>query len=116
MFLAVDEKQQKFAIKALRKDKNFDHVMSSEILNREHSLLQKLVGHPNIINSIETNLKGTLEYQGKMEHIYYTVLEYAEHGALSNFVRRTGPLEEELARVLALQICHAVDFVHNEGY
>lgn len=46
----------------------------------------------------------------------YNVLEYAQHGALSKFVRYTGGLEEEIARLYIYQIADAIQYVHSLGY
>lgn len=46
----------------------------------------------------------------------YNVLEYAHHGPLSKFVRYTGGLEEEIARLYIYQIVDAIHFIHNLGY
>lgn len=116
VFLAEDNQGAKYAIKALRKDKNFDHDTCWQMLEREHNLLQELVSHPNIINSIDVSTTGTLTHMEQTESVYYSVIEYAANGSLSQFIRWTGPLEENLARVFALQIFHAVGFVHDLGY
>lgn len=46
----------------------------------------------------------------------YNILEYAPHGALSNFVRYTGGIEEEIARLYVYQFCDAISFIHKLGY
>lgn len=50
------------------------------------------------------------------ESIMYSVLEYAEHGSISNFVRFTGGIEERISKFFMLQICHAIEFIHQQGY
>lgn len=95
VFLATDG-YQNVAIKAIRKDKNFTTTAAKLMLAREHELLQKLFAHPNIINSLETCVEGVLNYEGQSESILYNVLEYAENGPLSKFIRVSGTLEEEI--------------------
>mmetsp|Transcript_14678 Transcript_14678/g.12919 ORF Transcript_14678/g.12919 Transcript_14678/m.12919 type:complete len:312 (+) Transcript_14678:243-1178(+) len=115
VFKVKDENDKVFAIKVIRKDKNFGYDPSI-ILQRETDLLQRLERHPNIINSISSNFEGMLTLEDQQESILYNVLEYASNGALSTFIRCTGGVEEELARPLSLQLCHAVEFIHNNGY
>ena len=50
------------------------------------------------------------------EPVMYNVLEYAEHGSLCNFIKYTGPLEEEVVRLYFLQILDAVNFMHSKEY
>lgn len=86
------------------------------MLEREYSLLQKMIHHPNIINSYGINFEGNLTHEGRSETIMYHVLEYAENGSLADIVKRSGSLHEDLAKVLILQLCHAVEFIHSEGH
>lgn len=104
VFLAKDSEGNKYAIKAIRKDKNFVKCAAAAMLEREHETLKKLEGHPNIIKSLGINLEGTLSAQNASEDIMYNVLEFAKYGALSNFVRYTGGIEEEIARLFVLQM------------
>lgn len=67
-------------------------------------MLQKLSWHPNIIKSLEIRLDGTLAHQGMTETVVYNVIELAENGSLSKYIRFTGSIEEELARLLSLQL------------
>ena len=116
VFLALNSSGHKIAIKAIRKDKNYTKSAAASMLEREHEILQKLEPHPNIIKSLGVNLDGQVILNNESENIMYNVLEYAPHGALSNFVRYTGGLEEEIARLYVLQICDAINFIHRLGY
>lgn len=116
VFLAKDSYDYKCAIKVIRKDKNYPQQSAAAMLEREHELLQNLEGHPNIIKSYRVNLDGNVVSNNQSESIMYNILEYAKHGALSNFVRYTGPIEEEIARLFILQICNAINHIHNLGY
>lgn len=104
VFLARDSEGNKCAIKAIRKDKNFVKCAAAAMLEREHETLQKLEGHPNIIKSLGINLNGTVSTQSASEDIMYNVLEFAKYGALSNFVRYTGGIEADVARLFVLQM------------
>jgi len=104
VFLAKDQSDNKLAIKAIRKDREFAKNAAEIMLQREHELLQQLEGHPNIIKSYSFNLEGTVVSGNETENIMYNVLEFAKHGAISNFVRYTGPIEENLSKFFILQI------------
>lgn len=116
VFLARDESKNLYAVKALRKDKNFTSEASKQMLEREHDLLIKLADHPNIINSLMTCCEGTLKYHEESEKICYNVLEYAQNGVISKYIRYTGALEEELARPLFLQLWNAIEYIHSQGH
>jgi serine/threonine protein kinase len=86
------------------------------MLEKEHNLLQALSGHPNIIKSFNVNLEGFVQSGDQSEPVMYSLLEFAKNGALSNFVRYTGGIEERISKLFALQICNAVKFIHDLGY
>jgi serine/threonine protein kinase len=116
VFLAQDDSQNYYAIKALRKDKNLSAQASKLVLEREHDLLLRLADHPNIINTILTWHDGTLNYREESEKVWYNVLEYAKNGAVSKFIRYTGAIEELLVRPLFLQLWSGIDYMHAQGY
>lgn len=117
VFLGQDHLHNKYAIKILRKDKGYSYEHGANMIMNEHMLLQKFDHHPNILKSYQVSLEGTLEKDGVVEKdIMYNVLEFAEHGSLSFFIRTTGPLEEEITRFQFLQIAHASEFIHNQSY
>lgn len=116
VFLAHDASNQKVAIKAIRKDKGIHLDAAAAMLQKEHDLLQYLSGHPNIIKSLQVNLNGTVRSGNESESVMYNVLEHAKHGALSNFVRYTGGIEESLTKLFALQLCNALKYVHDLNY
>ena len=116
VFLASDSLGHKVAIKAIRKDKNYTKSAAASMLQREHEMLQRLESHPNIIKSLGVNFEGEVVTKKISENIMYNVLEYAPHGAISNFIRYTGGLDEEIARLYILHISDAISFIHNLGY
>lgn len=116
VFLAQDSENNKWAIKAIRKDKGIIQEAAAAMLVREHELLQKLSDHPNIIKSYKVNLDGMVQAGEDTESVMYNVLEYAKHGALSNFIRYTGGIEESISRLFALQICNALKYIHDLDY
>jgi len=116
VFLATDSSNCACAVKVIRKDKNLSPVAASAMLEREHEMLVQLQAHPNIIRSHLTCLDGQLSAKGQSEPVMYNVLELAKHGALSNFVRHTGGMEQEVARLYACQLVSALAFMHSAGF
>ena len=116
VFLAKDALDNKYAIKVIRKDKASLQHSGDTVLKREHELLQQLSNHPNVIKPLHINYEGLLESGEESESIMYIILEYARYGTLSSFIKHTGCLEEEVARFYALQLWHAVWYIHSLGY
>lgn len=56
-----------------------------------------------------------MKVHDKTERIVFNILEYAENGALSDYIRYCGHLEEQLVPFLMFQICHAVGHLHKKG-
>lgn len=115
VFLAEDTEWNKVAVKVIHGDQKFAKVAAANLVQKEHDVLQFLEGHPNILKSLCYNINGVISNQDKSEGIMYNVLEHAENGALSNFIRYTGPLEEEIGRFFSYQICHALKYMHDMG-
>lgn len=116
VFLATTSQGEKVAIKAIRKDKNYKRLTAENMLKREHEMLEKLVDHPNIISPLGWNFDGEVVTQSGSEKVMYNVLEYAQNGAISRFIRYTGGLEEELARLFILQMANALQFIHDQEF
>lgn len=92
----------------------------------------KLGSHPNLVNMIESNKyccayrkldtsnaqkeTANAKYVIIKEEINYMILEKCSNGALSKYVKNTGPFEEEVARFLFGQLCSAVHFLHSQEY
>ena len=114
VLMARDALDNTYAIKALRKDKNYTYERGSKLLKKEHWITTKLESHPNILNSYLTNPDGNLVYRGKREEVMYNLIEYAENGTLSNYIRVTGPIEEELVWFMFYQMCDAIKFIHSK--
>lgn len=116
VFLAKDELDNKWVLKIIRQDKNYTESGAEAILKREHELLKLLKWHPNIINSYGINIKGMATMEDESTSVMYNVLEHAEHGALSHFVRSTGALQELVWQFFMMQLCSAIGFIHDHGY
>lgn len=116
VYLTQDDQHRQFAIKILRKDKNYSYERGTRILQKEHWILKKLSRHPNVLKSYYCNPDGTMVNNGKKEDIMYNILEHAENGPISHFVRITGWIEEELVRFMFLQLSDAVRYMHSHKY
>lgn len=116
VFLAKNEFGCKWAIKIIRKDKKYPTEVADKMLKREHKMLSLLKSHPNIIDSYGINLDGFATMDDECEKVKYNVIEFAENGPLSNFIRYTGAIEEDISRLLIVQLWSAVEFMHLQGY
>lgn len=112
VYLATDLSEERYAIKILRKDKKYGYQRGSTMIKKEHAIMTKLESHPNILNSYYSNPDGKLKNGTKREDVLYNVIELAENGPVSSFVRITGSIEEELVRFMFLQLSNAVHFMH----
>mmetsp|Transcript_17049 Transcript_17049/g.16744 ORF Transcript_17049/g.16744 Transcript_17049/m.16744 type:complete len:161 (+) Transcript_17049:42-524(+) len=115
VFLATDSSQQLVAVKTIRSDKKYSQSAAQALIDREAQTLALLEGHPNILRCLHSNSNGRVVVGAKTESVMYNVLEYAQNGALSTYIRQTGPLEESLARLFAFQVCSAIDHMHSLG-
>lgn len=107
--------EQQFAIKVLRKDKGFSEKSGAKVLFEEHDRMTKLNGHPNILQSYGTFTDGKLIDENCQSDVMYNVLELAENGTLSRFIKLTGGLGEHLVKFPFMQMWHAVAYIHSQG-
>jgi len=104
-----------YAVKILRKDKGISHKRGVQILQEEHDRMQLLQGHPNILKSFGTFHDGELISDLGLTSVMYNVLELAENGTSSHFIRKSGGLGENLVKFPFVQIWHALSFIHSSG-
>lgn len=76
--------------------------------------MTKLQNHPNILKSYYSNPDGVLKNGSKTEDVLYNLIELADNGPVSNIVRVTGSIEEELVRFMFLQLSDAVYYMHSK--
>ena len=115
VFLVRDWLNNKVALKIIRKENIPDLHKAKKMILNEWKALQMVQNHPNILNVNEINFDGIATLDWENEEISYLVLDYAEHGPLSNFIRITGGLEEDVARLIIMQLCNSVNFIHSWG-
>lgn len=114
VLLVEDSFGNQYALKALRRDKKYTYERGLKLLKREHCITTRVENHPNILNSHFSNPDGVLAFGTKQEQIMYNLIEYAENGALSSYIRITGPIEENIVRFMFIQMCDAIRFIHSK--
>ena len=114
VLLVEDSFGNQYALKALRRDKKYTYERGLKLLKREHCITTRVENHPNILNSHFSNPDGVLAFGTNQEQIMYNLIEYAENGALSSYIRITGPIEENLVRFMFIQMCDAIWFIHSK--
>lgn len=76
VFSAVDEQDNTYAIKAIRKDKGYESGMESMMVLREYLVMEHIGEHPNIIKHYSCNPEGTLRLGDQTQTIGYNVMEF----------------------------------------
>ena len=74
-------------------------------ISREHMILKSL-RHKNVVKCIDSFL-----YDNK----YFTVMDYAEGGELTNLLENKGKLTEKECKSIFIQIYHAVKYIHDNN-
>ncbi len=93
---------EKFALKAIWK-----HGMPARQALEERLILEKVAGHPFILN---------IKFAFQTRTHLCIVTEYCSGGDLQNFLRpRSTPLPEETVRRIAAEILLALEHVHSRG-
>lgn len=116
VYSAKDSNNQEVALKIIRKDKGYSDRISQKLIENEMTVMSKLGEHPNIVNALGCNTNGVAYLADGNHSITYLVLEWWKNGSLSTIIRQTGPLEEDIARFLFLQLWFATQFIHNKNY
>lgn len=106
---------QDYAIKILRKDRGISSEKGEIIMREEHDRMVMLQGHPNILKSYGTFPNGRLSIEYGTTDVLYNVLELAENGTFSKFIKTTGGLGEDLVKFSFMQITHALQYIHSQG-
>ena len=103
-------------IKIIASNKQISQEKASSIVFNEGLVMEKLGDHPNILGLISAQPYSTLTLNDREFNASYLILEKCKNGALSNIIRQTGPLEENIARFIFLQILSGIQFMHNKGF
>ena len=108
--------ENEYALKIIRKDKGYSDELSRKLVENEHLIATKLGQHPNLVNILGYNSDGTAILADGIHSINYLLLEKCKNGALSTIIKKTGPLEEGIAKFLFLQLCAAVKYIHDKNF
>lgn len=89
--------------------KKFDKVeikteMAKQKIFQEARILTML-DHPNVARMLEV-----FENKGNI----FCVMEYAKEGDILNLMKRKGPLPEDLARIIIIQVAHGLKHCHSK--
>jgi eukaryotic-like serine/threonine-protein kinase len=103
--LAEDtELRRKVAVKRLSASLVGDEVLQERFF-REARLAAAL-SHPNLVSVYDV---------GEEDGLPYIVMEYVEGETLAELMRRKGPLEQERAVELLVQVCAGLEHAHEAG-
>lgn len=94
------------ALKCIEKHHN-ELAKEARRVEAERSAWQAVSHHPFV---------ATLKAYFETTKAWCFVMEYVSRGTLSQIIRRSGPLPENRAKVVAAQLAHALNFVHEAGY
>jgi len=112
--------QTEYAIKIIRKDKGYTPELATRLIELETETMVALGTHPCLVNLVAASKSVCLykklnpnytsgstcvpQYVAAREEVNYMILEKCINGALSKFVRCTGPFEEQISRFLFTQL------------
>ena len=106
VFKAIDEKSgYLMAVKMLYKQAFSNAYVKQKFVEEANRYLY--LNHPNIVNLNDFVIQ---------EDAYYLVMEYIEGKPLDVFIREvTGPVPEEVASAMMIEVLKAIDFAHQHG-
>ena len=116
VFSASDFDGQEYAIKIIRKDKNYSDSKAEHFILRENLVLERIGEHPNIVKSISCSTDGLIDHQDESLPIMYQVLELCKQGSLFNYIKKTGAVEENIAKFHFAQVVSAISHMHSKGF
>ncbi|KAJ2161954.1 serine threonine-protein kinase [Coemansia sp. RSA 552] len=104
--------EQKVVLKFMRLYTENGHGNAAQSPERLHGRAEKervalsLFIHPNVIKSF-----GIM----RLPRFMMVATEYVEEGTVADYIQQHGPLNEEAARALFVQMVNAVEFLHSHG-
>lgn len=104
-----------YAIKILRKDKAISDEKGIKMMQEEHDRMVSLQDHPNILKSYGSFPDGKLAMEFTNTDVIYNVLELAENGTFSSFIKSSSGLGEDLVKFPFMQVSHALQYIHSQG-
>ena len=116
VFSATDTSNNNFAIKAIRKDKGYQSEMEAMMVLREYLVMEHVGEHPNIVKHYSCNPEGQLTHQEQDQKVCYNVVELCKNGSLATIIKKTGAIDETVARFMFAQLSHAVLHLHSMNF
>ena len=114
-FLVTDPEGCKYAAKVLREDTGTPMSLLKKMIAKEAEVLQSLSAHPNVIRCYEVLDNAQVHFEQHSESVNGVILEYAPNGSLSDFIKKTGFLEEDLGCFIFIQLLNVVRFMHESN-
>lgn len=111
----TDTNETHYALKVIKNEKNFSWEKVEKMLSKEYYISELLNSHPNILKCLTSVTNGTLDSGAALQNVKYNVLEVAQNGSLSRFIRGTGPIEENIAKFIFIQLASAVKHMHDSN-
>ncbi|XP_006167744.1 MAP/microtubule affinity-regulating kinase 4-like [Tupaia chinensis] len=93
------------AVKIMEKEDSESTAFTLQTLYNEAAIMMSLQ-HPNVLRMVE---------MVDTDHALYLVMEYARGGSLQDHLTLNGPLGEEEARGIFLQVAEALQYCHRQG-
>ena len=115
VWLAYNREDSKnYAIKVVNDATNIENNIRA-IINEANILKQ--LQHPNItaLHKVSNEGKYTSS-EGQNKKVTYAVLEFAENGALIEFILSTRKLSEETTRYFFIQLIEGLSYLHSKGF
>ena len=107
-------------MKTIKHDGNMDDLAKERVLKWEHSAMEDLQGHPNILKPLELKLMGETTASdidsSTGPQCSYLLTEYCANETLMSFIKSSWILDERVICFQFLQITDAVHFIHRQGY
>ena len=112
----VDQNENHYALKVIKGNKRFSVEKVERMLYKEYFISEELQNHPNILKWLGSVNEGVLETESQgAQMIKYNILEVAQNGSLSRYIRLTGPWVEDCAKFLFWQVASAIKYMHDKN-
>ena len=116
VFEYIQEDKPDCWIKIIASGKKISPEKAAGIVFNEGMAMEQIGSHPNIVKLIGTYPASSIEVGGNEYNASYLLLEKWANGSLANVIKNTGPLEENIARFIFMQIWTVIKFIHEKGF
>ena len=117
VFLATDpERQEKVAVKVLKKNKIHKTQNFSAMLNEELEAMQA-VNHASVIRIYKASKNGILTKPNKEnKDVFYFEMEYGAGGLVYDYLFNTGAFPDHICKFYMCQLMSGVQAIHKAGF